>query len=125
MPGHSNNEITLVLQYYDYSVERTIQAYLEGEAIRPETLAPLCLSEVAGQKRLEVNIFRWLQTREVAQKKSRRVKIYPHLPLLSDGAKEALQEWHFPGNKVSTTFTAVQPHCKSTKVSPNANVGNI
>ena len=31
VPGHSNNEITLVLQYYDYSVEHAIQAYLEGK----------------------------------------------------------------------------------------------
>ena len=28
--GKSNNEIILVLQYYDYDVERSIQAYLEG-----------------------------------------------------------------------------------------------
>ena len=31
VPGHSKNEITLVLQYYDYSVEQAIQAYLEGQ----------------------------------------------------------------------------------------------
>lgn len=31
VPGRSNNEMILVLQYYDYCVERTIQAYLEGE----------------------------------------------------------------------------------------------
>ncbi len=30
VPGRSNNEIILVLQYYDYSVETAIQAYLEG-----------------------------------------------------------------------------------------------
>jgi len=29
--GHSNNEIIMVLQYYDYDVEKTIQAYVEGE----------------------------------------------------------------------------------------------
>ncbi|XP_046555488.1 spermatogenesis-associated serine-rich protein 2-like isoform X2 [Haliotis rubra] len=46
VPGKSTNEIVLVLQYYDYNVERAIQAYLE------------------------------------------------------DGAKEALTEWHFTGNKV-------------------------
>ncbi|GFR86048.1 spermatogenesis-associated serine-rich protein 2 [Elysia marginata] len=32
VPGKSNNEVILVLQYYDYSVERTIQAYLEDGA---------------------------------------------------------------------------------------------
>ena len=31
--GKSNNEIVLVLQYYDYNVEKAIQAYLEGEII--------------------------------------------------------------------------------------------
>ena len=30
MPGKSNNEIILVLQYYDYNVEKAIQAYVEG-----------------------------------------------------------------------------------------------
>lgn len=30
VPGKSNNEIILVLQYYDNNVERTIQAYVEG-----------------------------------------------------------------------------------------------
>ncbi|KAL4216927.1 spermatogenesis-associated serine-rich protein 2 [Mactra antiquata] len=30
--GKSNNEIVLVLQFYDYDVEKTIQAYLEGGA---------------------------------------------------------------------------------------------
>ncbi|KAL5005893.1 hypothetical protein ScPMuIL_017051 [Solemya velum] len=44
VPGKSNNEIVLVLQYYDYDVEKSIQAYLE------------------------------------------------------DGAKEALNQWHYPGN---------------------------
>ena len=29
MPGKSNNEIILVLQYYDYNVEKAIQAYVE------------------------------------------------------------------------------------------------
>ncbi len=33
VPGRSNNEIILVLQYYDYSVETAIQAYLEGECL--------------------------------------------------------------------------------------------
>lgn len=32
VPGRSNNEMILVLQYYDYCVERTIQAYLEDGA---------------------------------------------------------------------------------------------
>ncbi|KAK3787810.1 hypothetical protein RRG08_038514 [Elysia crispata] len=32
VPGKSNNEVILVLQYYDYCVERTIQAYLEDGA---------------------------------------------------------------------------------------------
>ena len=31
VPGKSNNEIVLVLQYYDYNVEKAIQAYLEGK----------------------------------------------------------------------------------------------
>ena len=31
VPGRSNNEIILVLTYYDYSVEDAIQAYLEGK----------------------------------------------------------------------------------------------
>ena len=30
VPGRSNNDIVLVLQYYDYSVEQTIQAFLES-----------------------------------------------------------------------------------------------
>ena len=30
MSGKSNNEIILVLQYYDYDVEKAIQAYVEG-----------------------------------------------------------------------------------------------
>ncbi|XP_064598340.1 spermatogenesis-associated serine-rich protein 2-like isoform X2 [Liolophura sinensis] len=47
VPGKSNNEIILVLQYYDNNVERTIQAYVE------------------------------------------------------DGAKEALTQWHFSGNKTA------------------------
>ena len=29
--GKSNNEIILVLQYYDYDVERAIQAYVDGK----------------------------------------------------------------------------------------------
>lgn len=29
--GHSNNEIIMVLQFYDYDVEKTIQAYVEGK----------------------------------------------------------------------------------------------
>ncbi|XP_071148848.1 spermatogenesis-associated serine-rich protein 2-like [Mytilus edulis] len=45
VPGKSNNEIILVLQFYDYNVEKAIQGYVE------------------------------------------------------DGAKQALQEWHYPGNK--------------------------
>ncbi|XP_064646024.1 SPATS2-like protein [Lineus longissimus] len=32
MPGKSNNEIILVLQYYDYNVETAIQAYVEDGA---------------------------------------------------------------------------------------------
>lgn len=32
VPGKSNNEVVLVLQYYDYNVERAIQAYVEGNA---------------------------------------------------------------------------------------------
>ncbi|XP_012943278.1 spermatogenesis-associated serine-rich protein 2 isoform X2 [Aplysia californica] len=32
VPGKSNNEVVLVLQYYDYNVERAIQAYLEDGA---------------------------------------------------------------------------------------------
>ncbi|XP_070187195.1 spermatogenesis-associated serine-rich protein 2-like isoform X2 [Littorina saxatilis] len=32
VPGKSNNEIVLVLQYYDYNVEKAIQAYLEDGA---------------------------------------------------------------------------------------------
>ncbi|XP_033729083.1 spermatogenesis-associated serine-rich protein 2-like [Pecten maximus] len=32
VPGKSNNEIILVLQYYDYNVEKAIQAYLEDGA---------------------------------------------------------------------------------------------
>lgn len=32
MPGRSNNEIILVLQYYDYNVEKAIQAYVEDGA---------------------------------------------------------------------------------------------
>lgn len=32
VPGRSNNEMILVLQYYDYCVETTIQAYLEDGA---------------------------------------------------------------------------------------------
>ena len=31
VPGKSNNEVILVLQFYDYNVEKTIQAYLEGK----------------------------------------------------------------------------------------------
>lgn len=32
VPGKSNNEVVMVLQYYDYNVERAIQAYLEDGA---------------------------------------------------------------------------------------------
>lgn len=32
VPGKSNNDIVMVLQYYDCSVERTIQAFLEGRS---------------------------------------------------------------------------------------------
>ncbi|XP_025076637.1 spermatogenesis-associated serine-rich protein 2-like isoform X2 [Pomacea canaliculata] len=32
VPGKSNNEIVMVLQYYDYNVEKAIQAYLEDGA---------------------------------------------------------------------------------------------
>ncbi|XP_013393669.1 uncharacterized protein LOC106161311 isoform X3 [Lingula anatina] len=45
VPGRSNNEIILVLQYYEYNIDQAIAAFLE------------------------------------------------------DGAKAALQEWHYPGNK--------------------------
>ena len=31
--GKSNNEIILVLQYYDYDVEKAIQAYVEGNIL--------------------------------------------------------------------------------------------
>ena len=31
VPGKSNNELVLVLQYYDYNVENAIQAYVEGK----------------------------------------------------------------------------------------------
>ncbi|VDH95141.1 Hypothetical predicted protein [Mytilus galloprovincialis] len=30
VPGKSNNEIILVLQFYDYNVEKAIQGYVEG-----------------------------------------------------------------------------------------------
>ncbi|WAR09721.1 SPAS2-like protein, partial [Mya arenaria] len=50
--GKSNNEIILVLQYYDYNVEKTIQAFVD------------------------------------------------------DGAKEALTEWQFSGNKTDTNTNA-------------------
>lgn len=36
VPGRSNNDIILVLQYYDYSVEQTIQAFLESAYQRIE-----------------------------------------------------------------------------------------
>ena len=30
VPGKNTNEIVLVLQYYDYNVEKVVQAYMEG-----------------------------------------------------------------------------------------------
>lgn len=32
--GRSNNEIIMVLQFYDYDVEKTIQAFVEGEFLQ-------------------------------------------------------------------------------------------
>ncbi|KAK3611198.1 hypothetical protein CHS0354_009450 [Potamilus streckersoni] len=71
VPGKSNNEIILVLQYYDYNVEKAIQAYLEDDA--------------------KAALTEWHYSSKPATKKKKNKKKSPQRPLSESGSVTSLK----------------------------------
>lgn len=46
MPNHSNNEIILVLQHFDNCVDRTVQAFMEGELFNMKVWAGMLVDSI-------------------------------------------------------------------------------
>ncbi|KAL3854978.1 hypothetical protein ACJMK2_014211 [Sinanodonta woodiana] len=71
VPGKSNNEIILVLQYYDYNVEKAIQAYLEDDA--------------------KAALTEWHYSSKPATKKKKNKKKSPQRPVSESGSVTSLK----------------------------------